>query len=95
MRLTINLDDDLYAMARAHAFAKKMSISKAVGDLLRTRTAPPASSFVKEQPTTYISSTTGLLVNKGKFLITNEDVERAIDDDDLRHLEAGGFQAQP
>lgn len=39
MRLTINLDDDLYAMARSHAFATKTSISKAVGDLLRRKTS--------------------------------------------------------
>lgn len=33
MRLTINLDEDLYAMARAHAIASKTSISKAIADL--------------------------------------------------------------
>ncbi len=35
MRLTINLDEDLYEMARSHAIATKTSLSRAVGDLLR------------------------------------------------------------
>ncbi len=37
MRLTINLEDDLYAMARAHSVAEGVSISKAVNALLRLK----------------------------------------------------------
>lgn len=37
MRLTINLEDDLYAMARAHSVAEGISISKAVNSLLRLK----------------------------------------------------------
>ncbi|MFK5924670.1 MAG: hypothetical protein QM496_21040 [Verrucomicrobiota bacterium] len=45
MRLTINLEDDLYAMARAHSVAERISISKAVNALLRLNNAsqPPTS----------------------------------------------------
>lgn len=37
MRLTINLEEDLYNMARAHSVAEGISISKAVNALLRLR----------------------------------------------------------
>lgn len=48
MRLTINLDDELYAMARSHAIATKTSISKAVGDLLRRRHLPQQMASADE-----------------------------------------------
>jgi coproporphyrinogen III oxidase len=37
MRFTINLEDDLYAMARAHSVAEGISISQAVNALLRIK----------------------------------------------------------
>jgi len=37
MRPTINLEDDLYAMACAHSVAEGVSISKAVNALLRLK----------------------------------------------------------
>jgi molybdopterin biosynthesis enzyme len=79
MRLTINLDDDLYAMARSHAIATKTSISKAVGDLLRRRTlaATPLPRFPVSQ-------------SEGRS-ITSEDTRRAMDDDLVNPLEIMGL----
>jgi Arc/MetJ family transcription regulator len=86
MRLTINLDDDLYAMARSHAIATKTSISKAVGDLLRRRTEPPQSTVENEEAPFYIDPVTLLPVVRGNGTpLTNEDVLRMIEDDDIRH----------
>lgn len=48
MRLTINLDDDLYAMARAHAISEGISISKAVNSLLRLRHGAGQASLRKK-----------------------------------------------
>lgn len=52
MRLTINLEDDLYAMARAHSVAERISISKAVNALLRLKKSspPPMSPATKKDP---------------------------------------------
>ena len=79
MRLTINLDDDLYAMARSHAIATKTSISKAVGDLLRRRaTTPPAVSF----PASGVHPLSGFPISQGDGrAITNDDVRKSMDDD--------------
>jgi len=77
VRLTINLDDELYAMARSHAIATKTSISKAVGDLLRRRT--------KSSPSEAISGRhqhSGFPVTEGKgHLLTAMEIQKAMDDD--------------
>lgn len=87
MRLTINLDDDLHAMARSHGIAMKMSISKAVGDLLRRRTVATQSPSDSSQPDFSIHPVTLLPVVRGAGAsITDADVQRALDDEDLRHL---------
>ena len=92
MRLTINLDDDLYAMARSHAIASKMSISKAVGDLLRRKIEPPPMPASHEDSSFHIDPVTLLPVVRGSGKpLTDEDIQRMIEDDDLRHLEAAGI----
>jgi hypothetical protein len=86
-RLTITLPDDLYAMARAYAVTHRKSISKAIGDLLRqgrmggspdkqkdthnSREGPPDSGFP---------------ILEFREDMTMADVQRAINDDDSRHL---------
>lgn len=95
MRLTINLDDDLYAMARAHAISSGMSISKAVGDLLRRRIEPPHVPATDEETTSYFDPVLGIQVSRGRGPLTNEDVARMIEDDDIRHLEAAGIPYPP
>lgn len=95
MRLTINLDDDLYAMARTHAVANHTSLSKAVGDLLRRKiSSPPAQNPREPDPDTdfFIDPETLLPVVRGDGrVITMEAIQRAIDDDDLRVVEAAGW----
>ena len=94
-RLTITLDDDLYAMARAHAVANHKSISKAIGDLLRQgRTLPPATPPSPES-SFHIDPVTQLPVVPGRAKrITTEDVRRAEDDEDARHLEFMGLSPE-
>lgn len=94
MRLTINLDDDLYAMARSHAIATKTSISKAVGDLLRRKTTPnthTASGFPLSNSNFHVDPDTLLPVVKGSGSLTNEMVQRMIDDDLVRPLQIMGY----
>lgn len=95
MRLTINLDDDLYAMARSHAIATKTSLSKAVGDLLRRRTGPPQTPAGDAVADSYFDPVLGIQVSRGRGPITNEDVARMIEDDDIRHLGAAGIPYPP
>ena len=77
-------------MARAHAVKTKTSISMAIRDLLRRATyshLPPAPNH-QQEPAFYIDPVTLLPVvraNAGK--ITEEAMQNAIDDEDLRHLE--------
>ncbi|MEI6673691.1 MAG: hypothetical protein WCO57_00790 [Verrucomicrobiota bacterium] len=96
MRLTINLDDDLYALARSHAIATQTSMSKAVGNLLRRKTA----AGLQEAPTGAadfaIHPGTLLPVVRGAgTLITDADGQSALDDEDLRHLDMAGARANP
>ena len=95
MRLTINLDDDLYAMARSHSIATKTSISKAVGDLLRRKTSAsvhPESGFpVSESDSPKIDPSTLLPVVKGNGSLTERQIQRSIDDDLVRPLQIMGY----
>jgi hypothetical protein len=74
MRLTINLERDLYAIARSLAQADGSSISQAVNKLLRRAlepTAPPP------RPRARTRSDVDLLpVVKGERPFTSEDVYR-------------------
>ncbi len=96
MKFTINLDDDLYAMARSHAVATKTSISKAVSDLLRRKSvipSAPESSNTSEM--SYFDPVLGIQVSRSRRTVTNQDVQNAIDDDDFRHLEIAGWAPNP
>jgi hypothetical protein len=86
VRLTINLDEDLYAMARAHAIASKTSISKAISDLLRRRTAsnrppliPGGNDFVSLHPLSGFPVIVG-----DRAPVTDRDIRQAEEEDDLR-----------
>jgi hypothetical protein len=95
MRLTINLDDDLYAMARSHAIATKTSISKAVGDLLRRRTLtnihPASAGGDGHSNYPEIDPVTLLPIIRMNKKITSEDVRRADDGDLVRSLRFAGY----
>jgi uncharacterized protein (DUF2336 family) len=83
MRLTITLDDDLYAMARAHAVARRTSISKAIGELLRTRHTVGRLAGQIEDRTHPLSR---FPISRGDSKpFSSEDVRRADEEEDLRH----------
>lgn len=91
MRLTINLDDDLYAMARSHAIATKTSISKAVGDLLRRNSTQTPPSFPLNPPPPNVHPVSGFPISvSGSRQLTEEDIRRAMVDDLVRPLEIAG-----
>ncbi len=81
MRLTINLEPELYAVAVSLAKAEDCSISAAVNRLIR-RALPGAerqagvSSGMKRR--------NGLLVCRAKEVITAETVQKIEDEDDAR-----------
>lgn len=92
MRLTINLDDDLYAMARSHAIATKTSISKAVGDLLRGRNDPQSRP---PTPTNGTHPLSGFPVSKGTGrMLTEAEIRRSMDDDLVRPMELMGLSPE-
>ncbi len=97
-RLTITLPDDLYAMARAHAVASNISISKAIGDLLRQgRGASLSNTSMRRadsQPF-FLHPLSGFPTVQGKRIpLTSEDVQRAEDDEDIRQLEMMGLNME-
>lgn len=47
MRLTVNLDDELYAVARSLARAEDISISEAINRLLRRALEPPERKVLR------------------------------------------------
>lgn len=98
LRLTINLPDDLYAiaMARSHAVANRKSISKAIADLLRRPSASPDASQTPEgEPSFSIDPVTWLpVVRWDSRTITMEDIKRSIEDGDVRHPEMTGLSAE-
>lgn len=99
-RLTITLDNDLYAMARAHAVAHNLSLSKAISDLLRSRQASgpvsgPTSGGDDAGSFSIDPDTLLPVVKGGARPVTTEDVERATADDDLRHVTAMSARPNP
>ncbi|MXY25489.1 MAG: hypothetical protein F4Y45_13360 [Acidobacteria bacterium] len=81
MRLTINLEPDLYAVAVSLSKAEDCSISAAVNRLLR-RSLPGGPSSSGE-PRHGMERRNGLLVCGGREVITAETVQRIEDEDDL------------
>jgi hypothetical protein len=79
MRLTINLDEDLYAIGKGLARDEDISISKAINRLLRRATQPEA-----QRPPARRHPRSALKVSKGRRLITAADVRSAEQEDDAR-----------
>ena len=80
MRLTVNLDPDLYAVAVSFAKAEDCSISAAVNRLLR-RGLPGAGGRL-EGATGRTKKRNGILVSMGGEPITAEAIRRIEDEDD-------------
>lgn len=82
MRLTINLEPDLYAVAVALARADDCSISAAVNRLLR-RSLPGAQPG-RGQPAPAMKWRNGLLVSDGR--VTAEAIQRIEDEEEDARL---------
>ena len=80
MRLTINLEPDLYAVAVSLAKAEDCSISVAVNRLVR-RSLPGAEPRRKGS-SRGMKRRNGLLVSRGKEVITAETVQEIEAEDD-------------
>jgi hypothetical protein len=73
VRLSITLDDDLYAIAKSLAKADDCSLSAAVNRLLRRAITQPRASAAGAAPSSFP-------VSPGRRLITEDEV-RALDDE--------------
>ena len=80
MRLTINLEPDLYAVAVSLAKAEDCSISAAVNQLVR-RSLPGAGPR-RGEPAHGMERRNGLLVCYGKQVVTAETVQSIEEEDD-------------
>ena len=90
-RITISLEDDLYRVAKAYAISEDMSLSKAITFFVRRGVGGgrPVENRAGEEagPYRYKDPRTGITVTKLDREITEEEVRRAMDDEDRRHLE--------
>ena len=82
MRLTINLEPELYAVAVSLAKAEDCSISAAVNRLVRR--ALPGAEPHQSDVVSGMKRRHGLLVCRGKQVITAETVQEIEDEDDLK-----------
>jgi hypothetical protein len=81
MRLSIRIDDDVYAVALTLARSEHISLGKAVNELARRGFQRSASKPVSRK-----RHATDFPVSAGKRLITSEDVQR-IEADNLASSE--------
>lgn len=79
MRLTVNLDDDLYAIARSLAQAEGCTVSAAVNRLIR-RSFEDAGAHRSAKSRDVKRN--GVLVSRGRVPITADTVRRIESDDD-------------
>jgi hypothetical protein len=76
MRLTVNLEHDLYVVARSLASADDCSISAAVNKLVRRALEPSAAAGVTGRSRRSKSDVNLLPVVRGERPFTSEDVYR-------------------
>ncbi len=79
MRMTVNLDPDVYAFAQAYAGGKGISLSSAISELVRRAEQAPeptgASSPLKIGPHGY------LIIADSGYTVTPEMVKEAAEDE--------------
>ena len=80
MRLTVNLEPDLYAVAVSLAKAEDCSISAAVNRLLRR--GLPTAEGQREGPVGRTRRRNGILVSVGGAPITPDTIRRVEEEDD-------------
>jgi hypothetical protein len=91
MRLTINLDDELYAMARAHAVRERISLSKAISSLLRRQDSESIPAKGRKKPGLHPRSGFPVAAAGGRKL-KSEEIRQALDDEDVGSLQALGLK---
>lgn len=87
MRLSVNLDEDLYRIAKALAASQDCSISTAVNRLIRAgfESGSKPEDREKMRGGFRIVPQTGLPVSRGSRPVKADEVRRAEEDEDLRH----------
>jgi len=80
MRLTVNLESDLYALAKSLAKAKNCSISVAVNRLLRRSLSGAARGATKTSLRT--AKRNGFVISRGKRPVTADTVRQIEEDDE-------------
>lgn len=80
MRTTLNVDDDVLEFAKHVADIRKVSIGEALSELARKGMTGPVG--LKRDP---VSGFWVMDVPDGAWQITSEDVQRALDDEDLEY----------
>ena len=80
MRLTVNLESDLYALAKSLAKAEDCSLSAAVNRLLR-RGLTDGSKHGR-QPSVRPAKRNGFVISRGRQPITADTVRRVEAEDD-------------
>lgn len=82
MRTTLNIDDEVLEAAKELADSRRVSVGEALSELARRGMEPRA--YLRKDPLT------GLMVicSPGARKITNEDVARAMEEEDLEYIRA-------
>ena len=80
MRLTVNLDSDLYALTKSLAKSEDCSISAAVNRLLRR--SLPGDGKPGQQPSGRRARRNGFMVSPGRKPITADTLRRIEAEDD-------------
>jgi negative regulator of replication initiation len=87
MRLTVNLDDDLYSMVYAHSIASRLSISCSINELLRRKLPHQGSSQQSVSAQKQVSKRTGLRVSRGRSGLSEKDIQRTIQVENIHYLD--------
>jgi hypothetical protein len=80
MRLTVNLESDLYALARSLAKEEDCTVSAAVNRLLRR--SLPGGAKQGRQPSGRAARRNGFVISRGRQPITADTVRRVESEDD-------------
>jgi hypothetical protein len=83
MRTTLNVDDDILDVAKNIALVRQISVGQALSDLARRGMKTPVG--LKRDP---VSGFWVFDVPEGASRITSEDVQRALDSEDLESAES-------
>jgi hypothetical protein len=83
MRTTLNVDDDVLEVAKSMAYVRQISVGEALSLLARRGMKTPVG--LKRDP---VSGFWVFDIPEGASRITSEDVQRALDSEDLESAES-------